>query len=235
MGPVLIVAVVLLVVMAVGWKFGDKLTGPSVKPQEPAVTEAAKPTETQPVQPQQQQTPAPKPPEPQADPNKEIMDRRAKIDRSNGAKDTMLLTVFYGDGLKNGESLQPVQVRIPATAALIRATVDQLLVSPGELKLYSNIPAGTKVRGVNMDAKTGVATVDLSAEGGTVQGSTAAHTMMASLVYSLTSLKDVKAVQLWIMGKPAMLHGIEWSKPISRADMDARAYFKVEPLIKYAP
>jgi spore germination protein GerM len=145
----------------------------------------------------------------------------------------MLVTVYYVDGLKNGEVLQPVQIRIPSTPEVIKATVEQVVKAPEELKLYSNVPAGTRVLGVNLDRNSGVATVDLSPEANLVEGAAGAEAMKAALVYSLTEIPGVKAVLLRVDGHPAMLHGIEWSKPVSRADLQAQHLFQVAPLIKF--
>lgn len=179
--------------------------------------------------------PAPKPApktESTTSADKAILDGRSRIDRSGGAAKTMLVTAYYSDGLTNGMSLQPVEIKVPHSVGRIAVTVDQILNPPQELKLYSNIPEGTKVLGVNL--KNGVAYVDLSPEVTKVRGSSAVNNIMASFVYSLTAIPDVKAVQLWVNGHPATLDGIEWTKPLSRADMDARGLYKLEPVIKYA-
>jgi len=237
-GPVGIVVIVIALVMGVGyWGLADKLGNPVTKPAdtkkaaEPTATPAKTPTPAPATTPAT--TPAPAPTPTQADPNKAILDGRKHIDRAAGAKETMLLPIFYEDGLASAPTFQPVEVRVPATTGVIRATVEHLIVAPTNLKLYSDFPAGTKVLGVNL--KAGVATVDLSAEAATVQGSGAVQNMKVSLIYSLTAIKDVKSVQLWVNGKPAILHGTEWSKPYSRADVDAGGYYKVAPLVKFAP
>lgn len=158
---------------------------------------------------------------------------RSKINRAGSAAKTMLVTAYYSDGLKEGLSLQPVEIKVEQTVGRLTITVDQLLNPPQDLKLYSNIPAGTKrLGGVNL--KDGVAYVDLSPEVTRVRGAAAVNNIMASFVYSLTAVPNVKAVQLWVNGRPAMLDGMEWSKPLSKAEMDARNLFKVEPVVKYA-
>jgi spore germination protein GerM len=147
----------------------------------------------------------------------------------------MLVTVYYADGLKNGDTFVPVQVRVPATVSTIKTAAEQVVQAPENLKLYSSVPVGTKVQSANFTAATGVATVDLSAEAANVQGTAAAQTMMASFVYTLTEVPNVKAVQLWINGHPAVLHGIEWSKPLSRQDLQAQYPHQVEPMVKFVP
>lgn len=144
----------------------------------------------------------------------------------------MLATVYYADGLGNGDTLQPVQVQVPHTVARIAATTEQVLNPPTDLELYSNVPAGTRVLGVNLQAD-GTAVVDLSAEAAHIQGSAAAEGFRASLVYSLTEIPGVNAVQLRVEGQPAVLHGVEWTEPVSRSDVEAFGQFSVAPVIEF--
>lgn len=209
---------------------GGSETGSPTTPTTPTTpaTEAPK-TETPP------KTEAPRAETPKAE-EKPVTDgavlaARSKIDRSAGAAETMLVTVYYSDGLKDGLSLQPVEVKVPRSVSRIKVTAEQIIDAPQDLKLFSNIPAGTKV---TANLKDGVAIVDLTGEVTSVRGAAAVNNIMASFVYSLTAIPDVKAVQLWVNGKPAMLDGVEWAKPLSRADLEARNLYKVEPVVKYA-
>ncbi|MDB4895164.1 MAG: hypothetical protein JWN15_1426 [Firmicutes bacterium] len=199
---------------------------PVVSPQPaPTPAPAAPPTAQPPVTP-------PKPVPAKPDPNQAILEGRHHIDRAAGAKATMTLTLYYADGLKNGEALQPVEVRVAQSRSSIQSVVEQVINAPADLKLYSSVPAGTKVKSVNLTAG-GVAVVDLSAEVAQVRGSAATENIVASLVYSLTELKGVNSVQLWVNGHPAMLDQYEWSKSRSRADMGARNVFTMQPVIKF--
>lgn len=192
-------------------------------------TEPVKETEKPPERPKEPATP-PK----EAQGGTEPVEGRSRIDRSGGADKTMLMTIYYADA-KAGGNLQPVQVQVERQLGVIANAAQQVLNPPRELALESGVPAGTKVRGANLNKETGVATVDLTAEAGQVQGSAAAQTMMASLVYSLTNIQGVNAVQVWVEGRPAVLHGIEWDKPISRSEMEARGLFSVAPVIEFKP
>jgi spore germination protein GerM len=166
------------------------------------------------------------------DPAAEVLSGRTHLDRSGGAVNTMPIVVYYTDLAKKG-TLQPVQVLVPHTAQKIQATVEQLLNTPQNLKLSNWLPPGTRVQSVNMDSKTGVATVDLSPEAQQVQTTDAANGIIGTFVYSLTELQGVKAVQVWVNGRPAVLHGQTWTKPLSRTDMQARNLFQVAPVIKF--
>lgn len=154
----------------------------------------------------------------------------AHLDRSSGATETMLQTLYWLDG-RTGDRLQPIEVRLAKTTGRARAAVEQLLNAPADLNLYTGVPAGTKV--IDVRLTNGVATVELSKEIESLQGSANAESVMTTLVYSLTELTEVKSVQLNVNGKPALLHGIEWSKPLTRQELTARNLFPVESVIRF--
>jgi hypothetical protein len=188
---------------------------PTVQPSTPAVDKPVVSPSTTPV-----------------DPAADVLAGRTRLDRSGGAVNTMPVVVYYTDLSKKG-TLQPVQVLVPHTLSKIQVTVEQLVNAPQNLKLSSWLPTGTRILSVNLDAKTGVATVDLSPEAQQVQTTDAANGIMGTFVYSLTELQGVKAVQMWVNGRPAVLHGQAWTKPLSRTDIQARNLFQVAPVIKY--
>jgi spore germination protein GerM len=241
-GPVGLVAIGLGVILGAGWWAQHAPAQETVAPvseqqatggsaaQQPG---APQPSATQPQPPKAQpaQAPTPEPVKPK-DPNEAILEARKHIDRSGKAA-AMNLTIYYVDGLKNGDTLQPVEIRLPQSLAYIKAVADQVINAPADLKLYSSVPAGAHV--LSVDLRAGVAVVDMSPEIAQVRGSAATQNIMAALVYSLTELKGVNAVQLWVNGRPAMLDQLEWSKPVSRADLQARNLFKVAPVIAYSP
>ncbi|HEY3364995.1 MAG TPA: GerMN domain-containing protein [Symbiobacteriaceae bacterium] len=243
-GPVGLVVLGIAVVFGMGYWVSNRKTpetpaaapkadGSSAQtPSKPAPSQPA-PSQPAPSQPAPSQ-PESQTPAPAVDANKAaILAKRAQIDRSGGAAKTMLVTVYYDDGLYNGDVLQPVEIKVPQDPALIKVTAQQVIQAPGdELKLYSSFPKGTTVQSVAL--ANGVLRVDLSPEAATVQGSAAVNDIQATLVYSLTQIKGVNAVQLLVNGRPAMLHGMDLSKPITRADLEGRNLFKVQPVIRYA-
>ena len=240
-GPVGLILLGVLVVLGVGYwvknyrpepapaKENAAATTPgTAAPQPPAQYQA-------PVNAAPSKQPAPTPaPQTSVDPNAELLAKRAHIDRSAGAAKTMLVLVYYADALKTVDTLQPVEIRVEQTTSLIKRVSDLVVSAPEDLKLYSGVPAGTKVLSVDYNSSTGVATVDLSPELGKAQPGDIAK-IKAAFVYSLSRVPGVKSVQLWINGRPAMLHQQEWSKPISAADLDAQNLFKVEPVVKFKP
>lgn len=157
---------------------------------------------------------------------------RSAIDRSAGAAETMRVTVYYVDFDAHMEALQPVQILVPFSVTPIKVSVEQLLRPPEELGLFSEFPPGTTARGFNL--VDGVAVVDLSATVEGVRGETAVNAVVATLVYTLTEIPGVEAVQLWADGKPAVLDGFTWSSPLTRADVAAWQAFRVEPVIEYS-
>lgn len=236
-GPVGLVLLLVLVVLGVGYWVKNYRKEPAPAPEKAAVT-APKTANSAPAAPgpapaNTQPAAKPQPAQP-VDPTKEILDKRARIDRSGGAAQTMVVTVYYSDGLKPVDTLQPVEVRIEATKSQIRRTAELIVSAPEELKLFSGVPAGTKVTSADYNSTTGVATVELSRELEKVQAGDVAK-VKAAFVYSLTLVPGVKSVQLRVNGYPAMLHQQEWSKPITRAELESQALFKVEPVVKFKP
>lgn len=240
-GPVGLILLGVLVVFGLG--YWVKNYGPEAeatpKPAEVSAPKAgdSAPTAPNPAPVVQQPAPAPTQPAPTqapADPTKDMVAKRSQIDRSGGAAKTSLLTIYYADGLKAADTLQPVQVRVEQTPSQIRRVSELIVEAPEELKLFSGVPAGTKVLSVNFNSTTGVATVDLSAELAKTQAGDVAK-IKAAFVYSLTQIPGVKSAQLWVNGRPAMLHEQEWSKPLTPADVDALKAFAVEPVLKFQP
>lgn len=234
-GPAGLILLGLAVVLGVGYWAQNYRPEPEQRPpQSPPAVSAPQPSAqnqrpvTAPATQPAVQTPPP------ADPNKELLDKRTHIDRSAGAAKTALVTVYYADGLKQADTLQPVEVRIEQTTSLIKRTAELVVGAPEDLKLYSGVPVGTKVLSADYNSTTGVATVDLSAELAKAQSGDVAK-IKAAFVYSLTKVANVKAVQLWVNGRPAMLHQQEWSKPITPAELDAQNLFKTEPVLRFKP
>ncbi len=157
------------------------------------------------------------------------MAARQRLDRSEG-REAMPVTVYFVDGYSGDTALQPVTLQVPHSQAVLRAAVNQLLQPPEYLKLSSGIPAGTRVYDVSLQG--GVATVNLSEQLYTRSGSTWANTVTYCLVYTLTEFDQVERVQLLVAGKPAVLEGREWSRPIGRADLKNRGDFTVLPVLR---
>ncbi|HLO01611.1 MAG TPA: GerMN domain-containing protein [Symbiobacteriaceae bacterium] len=222
--PVALILVVLIALGTLGWwvqSKGPKPT-PALTPEAPATAPAtttpSTPPPTQPTPPKSSTLPDGRPA------------AWAHVDRAAGATETMLQTLYWVDG-RNGDRLEPIEVRLPKTAGKARAAVEQLLNPPRELTLESGFPAGTKLNDVRLTGA--VLTVDLTTEVESVQGSAGANSIMATLVYSLTELPGVGAVRLTANGLPAVLHGVEWNDPISRDQLAQRNLFPVDNVIRF--
>lgn len=234
-GPAGLIVLGVAVVLGVGyWAKNYRPQSEPPQQQSPAVSAPKTAAQNQAPAAAPATQPAVQTPPPAADPTKDLLDKRTHIDRSAGAAKTALVTIYYADGLQQADTLQPVEVRIEQTTALIKRTAELVVGAPEDLKLYSGVPAGTKVLSVDYNATTGVATVDLSAELAKAQAGDVAK-IKAAFVYSLAQISGVKAVQLWVNGHPAMLHEQEWSKPLTPADIDALKAFTVQPVLKYQP
>lgn len=224
--PIALILVALIAVGALGWWVQSKnqKETPALTPETPTATGSSSAT-----------TPsATPPPQPTPAKNATLPDGRpatwAHLDRAAGAPETMRQTIYWIDG-RTGDRLQPIEVRMPKSTGTARAAVEQLVNPPKELKLESGIPVGTKVNDVRLTGK--VLIVDLTAEVEGVQGSAGANSIMATLVYTLTELSGVESVRLTANGLPAVLHGVEWTEPITRAQLAQRNLFPIENVIRF--
>lgn len=162
----------------------------------------------------------------------DIAAARRQVDRSQG-RESMRTVIYYVDGLSGDTALQPVEMLVPRSQAVLREAVNQLVVPPLHLQLDSGIPQGTRV--LNISLSGGVATVNLSQGLLTRSGSTWANMVTYSLVYTLTENPDVQRVALQVEGKPALLEGRDLSRPLGRDDLGRRGDFTVMPRISYQP
>jgi germination protein M len=87
-----------------------------------------------------------------------------------------------------------------AAAAPARASIEALLAGPKVAGHYSQVPSGTRLRGVNLAA--GTATVDLSNQVESLQGSPAIPLFLGQIVDTLTQFPDVQRVVLEVNGQP---------------------------------
>ena len=113
--------------------------------------------------------------------------------------------------------LNEIETEKATTQFLAEKIMEKLLTGPDEESgLSSTIWQGTQLNSITV--KDGVATVDLSSDvlgyGG---GATAEQCLINSLVYSLTSLSDVKSVQLLIDGEKQeyLPEGSDISQPLT--------------------
>lgn len=113
---------------------------------------------------------------------------------SNGSR-TRGVSVFF---IKD-EHLKRVRVQV-AAPALAKGAVQALLAGPTRAGLASEIPKASRLRSVNIGSD-GVARVDLTSAFGSGGGSFSMIGRVAQLVYTLTALKNVHAVQILIEGE----------------------------------
>lgn len=130
--------------------------------------------------------------------------------------------------LLRGERLGVAHRDVPATQAVLRAALDELVDGPNaeeqDWGLETAIPEGTSVNGVSLD--DGVATVDLSEEFDDGGGSLSMHTRLAQVVFTATRFPTVEGVLLELDGEPVTTfssEGIVLDGPQRRADYEEQA------------
>ena len=141
---------------------------------------------------------------------------------------------LFFDNVGANAPLVPVHREVPATAAVARAALEQLLAGPTEDErahdlrvgtIGTGIPDGTRL--LDIDIAGGVATVDLSGEfaSGDILGDERdawAH-RLAQVTFTLTQFPTVESVRFLVDGKPATaIEGHEGS-PIDVATRAAYA------------
>jgi len=127
---------------------------------------------------------------------------------------------FFKDG-----KLSQVKRPLPENVDPMKFVLEQLLAGPtAEEKasgLFSQIPEKTKLRAVRRKAGTVSAdfTKDLEMYGG---GTAKVYGSLEQIVYTLTALKGVKAVQILVEGRREVSLGSEGliiDKPLTRKDV----------------
>jgi len=137
---------------------------------------------------------------------------------ADGAAAATQAQVFFTKGEKLAPATRLV-VRAPLADAL-----RQLLAGPTAAErargLRTNIPAGTRLRGVAV--RGGIAYVDLTSRFETSGGSLSMRARIAQVVYTATQFRTVKAVRLKLAGRLAETiggEGVVVDEPLTRADV----------------
>jgi germination protein M len=140
------------------------------------------------------------------------------------ATSTMLVRAYVLlDESDRGPRLVPVLRSVPESKATARAAMNALLAGPtarergADPGLSTRIPDGTRLLGVS--TASGVATVNLSAEFGTLGSSYSARARVAQVVYTLTQFSTIDTVRFELDGEPVttLPPSISLDKPVSRA------------------
>jgi immunoglobulin-like protein involved in spore germination/sporulation and spore germination protein len=118
---------------------------------------------------------------------------------------TTIVRAYFVMGSFNGnEGIAPVLREVPATKAVARAAMTQLLGGPqgseleGSPAMFSFIPDGTQLIDLSID--NGVATVTLSKAFAQATDNVRATTARAQVVYTLTQFTSVDAVRIAVEG-----------------------------------
>jgi len=117
---------------------------------------------------------------------------------------TTLRAYFVLGSFTGNDGIVPVLRQVPATKAVGRAAMNELLAGPkgaeleGSPAMYSFIPEGTRLVDLTIDG--GVATVLLSKEFAQANDNVRATTARAQVVYTLTQFPAIKQVRIGVGG-----------------------------------
>ncbi len=115
---------------------------------------------------------------------------------------TIVRAYFVLGSFTGNDGLVPVLREIPATKAVARAAMTQLLEGPqgveleGSPAMYSGIPEGTKL--LDLTIADNVATVVLSKEFAQAEQNVQATTARAQVIYTLTQFSTIKQVRIGV-------------------------------------
>ena len=127
------------------------------------------------------------------------------------------VVLYFANGMGEGLSVERRTVEYPASSAIEKAIVEELIKGPENDGNISIIPTDTKV--LSVETKNGVCFVNLSKEfKDKYQGGTAGEVLtIYSIVNSLTELDTVSSVQLLIEGekKDTFVH-MAIAEPLAR-------------------
>lgn len=143
------------------------------------------------------------------------------ISGTPGTVQTTPLSIYF----LRGEDVGPVLRQVPATQAVARAAIEQLLAGPSASDansgLTSSIPAGTRL--LSIAISDGVATVDLSGEFDSGGGTLSMRARLAQVVYTLTQFPTVDSVVFRLDGQDTTVfggEGVTINSPATRAEFE---------------
>ncbi|MHB1894551.1 MAG: GerMN domain-containing protein [Candidatus Dormibacteria bacterium] len=128
--------------------------------------------------------------------------------------------------LMRGDSLGAAHRQVPATKAIARAAMTELLSGPTALEsragLSSQVPPGTRLLGLSISGQ--VATVNLSGEFSSSGSPSSARARLAQVTFTLTHFPGVTSVQFEVQGQ-AVTHllgvDINLNQPVQRSDFES--------------
>ena len=161
----------------------------------------------------------PSPSAPSVSPTPTAAASASAVASAPGASGSSARAIYYLQDTSNGPRLYREFHRRAATTGVVRDAVTAMLTEPPVDEDYTSLWAkGTRVLGVRMDGSTAV--IDLSKEAQTARGGAAFEgSTLQQLVWTATAADpSVKAVRLYVEGKPAgSLWGhVDTSRPMTR-------------------
>jgi spore germination protein GerM len=181
----------------------------------PTATRAPTPAASQPPN----RTTLPATPKPSSAPVSQAPATQAPVGK------TVVRAYFYLGGGAGSQGLVPVLREVPATQAVARAAIEQLIAGPSTAErtaspqISSAVPEGTDLLGVAIADR--VATVDLSGAFASGGGSASTLIRLAQVTYTLTQFPTVDRVLFKVDGRVATVFGSEGivlNGPVARDD-----------------
>lgn len=113
---------------------------------------------------------------------------------------------------------------LPGDDRLPTAVVEALLAGPTDRYLARTLPAGTRLKGP-VKVEEGVARVNLSSEFTRLQGSAESGRAIDALVYTLTEIPSIQAVQILVDGQEgAVVSNYKLDQPMGRGPISEQYY-----------
>jgi hypothetical protein len=145
---------------------------------------------------------------------------------------TMILSVYFLRETRLGKAVGTAhrEIEIPEGKTVAKSAITELLKGPtdqeAKIGLETAIPAKTKLKSINLDTDTHVATIDLSEEF-TKGDQETMQAQIAQVVYTLTQFPTIEKVSFQIAGQDVDKIGdIDLGQPVDRTNFE-----EVTPLI----
>ena len=143
------------------------------------------------------------------------------VDTTASAK--RFVDVYFVQG--NGYAI-PVATAVSSSPEVATSAMSALIAGPTVAQksegLYSSVPVDTELLGLTID--DGIARVDLSREFEAGGGSFSMSSRLAQVVYTLTEISTIDAVEFWLEGAPVTAfsnEGLVLDGPVDRIDVMA--------------
>lgn len=141
-------------------------------------------------------------------------------------EDELRETVLYFQNSKG--LLVPVMRKIPWEEGIAKSAINNMIDSPtlrenlAPTGLIPIIPAGTEIKGMNVDENTGICKVDFTKEVLNYETEKEEENLIKGIVYTLTEFPAIKEVQMLVDGEAmsTLKYGTDIGVPLIRDDIN---------------